>query len=108
MAEQFSSEKLLNFLFDDDFYLSLGCNSNEECSEVPSDLGNNELHTQDLNTLDTAVSSAGKASSDSGSSDECEDDESLCLQKTLAFCSYFTEATGCHSMQHNCYMKWYL
>ena len=75
MAEQFSSEKVLELLFDDGFYLSDGCSSNEECSDVPSYLGNDELHAQDLDVLDRAVTSAGEASSDRGSSDECEDDE---------------------------------
>ena len=59
-----------------------GCSSDEECSEVPSYLGNDDLHTQDLNALDIAVTSAGEARSDRGSSDECEDDEVmkiLCL-----------------------------
>ena len=31
------------------------CSSNEECSEGPSYLGNDELHPQDLNVLDRAV-----------------------------------------------------
>ena len=49
--------------------VSDGCNSDEECSEVTSYLGNDELHPQDLNALDRAVTSAGKASSDRGSGD---------------------------------------
>ena len=48
MAEQFSSEKVLELLFDDGFYLSGGCSSDEECSKHPSYLGNDELHPQDL------------------------------------------------------------
>ena len=35
MAERFSSKKVLERLFDDGFYLSDGCSSDEECSEVP-------------------------------------------------------------------------
>lgn len=35
-AEQFSSEIVLELLFDDDFYLSDGFSSDEECSEGPS------------------------------------------------------------------------
>ena len=62
MAEQFTSEKVLELQFDDGFYLSGGCSSNEECSEGPSYLGNIELHPQDLNALDRAVTSAGEAS----------------------------------------------
>ena len=42
-AEQFSSEKLLELLFDDDFYLSGGCSSDDEYIEDPSHLGNDEL-----------------------------------------------------------------
>ena len=61
-GQQFSSEKLLQLLFDDDFYLSDGCSS-DECSEGSSYLGNDELHPQDLNALDRAVTSAGEASS---------------------------------------------
>ena len=62
-------------LLDDGFYLSDGYSSDEECSEVPSYIGNDELHPQGLNTLSR------------GSSDECEDDEVmkilclLCLQR---------------------------
>ena len=54
--------------------MSGGCSSNEEHSEVPSYLGIDELHPQDLNALDRAVTSA-----DRGSSDECEDDEVIKL-----------------------------
>ena len=61
----------MELLFDDVFYLSDGCSSDEEC---PSYLGNDELHTQDLNALDRALTSAGEASSDRDSSDECEDE----------------------------------
>ena len=73
---------MLELLFDDDFYLSDGCSSDEECSEGPSYLRNDELHPQDLNALDRAVNSAEEASSGRGSSDECQDDEVmkiLCL-----------------------------
>ena len=52
MAEEFSSKKVLELLFDDDFHLSGGCSSDEECTEGPSYLGNDELHPQDLNALD--------------------------------------------------------
>ena len=79
MAEHFSSEKALELLFDNVFYLSDDCSSDKECSEVPSYLGNDELHPQDLNALDTAITSGGEASSCRGSSDECEDDEVMCL-----------------------------
>ena len=44
MAEQFSSEKVLELQFDDGFYLSGGYCSDEECSEGLSYLGNDELH----------------------------------------------------------------
>ena len=73
---------MLELLFDDDFYLSGGCTSDEECSEGPSYLGNDKLHPQGPNALDRAVTSAGEASSGTGSSDDCEDDEVmkiLCL-----------------------------
>ena len=53
---------MLEVQFDDGFYLSGGCSSDEECSEGPSYLGNIELHPQDLNALDRAVISAGEAS----------------------------------------------
>ena len=48
MAEQFSSEKMLELLFDNDFYLSSSCSSDQGCSEGPFYLGNNELHPRDL------------------------------------------------------------
>ena len=73
---------MLELLLDDDFYLTGGCSSDEECSEGPLYLGNDELHPQHLNALDRAVTSAGEASSGRDSSDECEDDEVmkiLCL-----------------------------
>ena len=69
---------MLELLFDDSYVYS----SDEEPSEFPSYLGNDELHPQDLNSLDRPVTSDGEASSDRGSSDECEDDEVmkiLCL-----------------------------
>ena len=66
---------MLELLFDDGFYPSDGCSSDEGCSEVPSYLGNDELHPQHLNALDRTVTCAGEASSGRGSSDECEDDE---------------------------------
>ena len=46
------------------------CSSDEECSEGPSYLGNDELQPQDLNALDRAVTSTGEATSDRGSSDK--------------------------------------
>ena len=70
-AEQFSSYKVLDILFCNDFYLSVGCSSDKECSEGPSYLGNDELHPQDQNALDRAVTSTEEAGR--GSSDECED-----------------------------------
>ena len=45
--ENFSSEKVLELLFYGDFYLSDVCSSDEEYSEGPSYLGNDELHPQD-------------------------------------------------------------
>ena len=82
MAKRFSTETVLELLFDDDLHLSDGCSSDEECSEGPSYLGNDELHPQELNTFDRAITSAGEANSGRGSSDDCEDDEVmkiLCL-----------------------------
>ena len=38
-AAHFSSEKVLELLFDDDFYQSDGCNNDEECGEGPPYLG---------------------------------------------------------------------
>ena len=77
---------MLELLFDDGFYLSGGCSSDEECSEGPSYLGNDELHPQDLNASGRAVTSAGEASSDRGSSDECEGDE---VMKIYCVCYSF-------------------
>ena len=70
MVEWFSSEKVLDLLLDDDFDLSDSCSTNEECTEGSSQLGNDELHPQDLNDSDRVVNSAGEASSGRGSSDE--------------------------------------
>ena len=66
---------MLELLFDNDFYLYDSCSSDEECSEGPSYLRNDELHPQELNTLDRTVTCAEEASSGRGSSDECENDE---------------------------------
>ena len=43
MDECFTSERFLELLFDDDFELSDGCGSDEDCSEGPSYLENDEL-----------------------------------------------------------------
>ena len=59
-----SSERVLELLFVDDFELSGGCGSDEDCSEGPSYLGNDELQLE----------VADIANSDGGSSDEGEDD----------------------------------
>ena len=68
-VQNISSEKVLQFKFDDDFDLSESCSGDEECSEGPS------YHPQEF--LGRVVTSAGVTSSDRGSSDECEDDEDI-------------------------------
>ena len=72
--ERFTSERVLELLFDDDFELSDGCSSYEDYSEGPSYLGNDELQLEELDALAREVTSADMASSDGGSSDEGEDD----------------------------------
>ena len=52
----------------DDFELLDSCGSDEDCSEGPSYLGNDELQLVD--TLAREVTSADIASSDGGSSDD--------------------------------------
>ena len=69
MDERFTSERVLELLFDDGFELSDGCDSGEDCSEGPSYLGNNELQLEELDALAREVTSADMASSDGGSSD---------------------------------------
>ena len=44
MTEQFSRNYVFELLFDEDFYLSDACSSDEECSEGPSYLEKYELH----------------------------------------------------------------
>ena len=66
MDKRFTSERVLELLFDDDFE-SDGCGSDGGCSEGPSYLGNNELHLEELDALAREVASGG-------SSDEGEDD----------------------------------
>ena len=39
MDERFTSERVLELLFDDDFELLDGCGSDQDCSEGPSTLG---------------------------------------------------------------------
>ena len=51
MDERFTSERVLELLFDNDFELSDGCDSDEDCSEGHSYLGNNELQLEDLDAL---------------------------------------------------------
>ena len=57
MAEKFSGENVLDLLFDNDFYMSGGRSSDEECNGGLSYLGNDKLYTQDLNALDRPVTS---------------------------------------------------
>ena len=73
---------MLELLFDDGFNQCDGYSLDEECSEVPSYLRNDDVLSQDLIVLDRAVTSAGEARSDRGSCDECEDDgvmKTVCL-----------------------------
>ena len=74
MDERFTSVRVLEILFDEDFELSDGCGSDEDCSEGLSYLGNNELQLEELDALAREVTSTDMASSDGGSSDEGEDD----------------------------------
>ena len=74
MDERFTSQRVLELLFDDDFELSDGCGSDEDCSEGPSYLGNDKLQLEVLDALAREVTSADMASSDGGSSDEGKDD----------------------------------
>ena len=57
----------------DDFELLNGCGSDEDCSEGPSYLGNDELQLEELGALAREVTSANIASSDGGSSDDMPD-----------------------------------
>ena len=51
MDERFASERVLELLFDDDFELLDGCDGDEDCSEGPAYLGNDELQLEELNAL---------------------------------------------------------
>ena len=51
---------MLDLLFDNDFYMSGGRSSDEECNGGLSYLGNDKLYTQDLNALDRPVTSLKK------------------------------------------------
>ena len=55
----------------DDFELLDGCGSDEDCSEGPSYLGNDELQHEELDALAREVTSADIASSDGVSSEDC-------------------------------------
>ena len=57
----------------DDFELLDGCGSDEDCSEGPSYLENDELQLEELNALAREVTSADIASSDGGSSYDISD-----------------------------------
>ena len=57
----------------DDFELLDGCGNDEDCSEGPSYLGNDELQLEELDALAREVTSADIASSDGGSSDDMPD-----------------------------------
>ena len=74
MDERTSERVFLELLFDDNFELSDGCGSDEDCSEGPSYLGNDELQLEELDALAREVTPADMASSDGSSSDEGEDD----------------------------------
>ena len=69
MDERLTSERVLELLFDDDFKLSDGCGSDEDCSEGPSYLRNDELQLEELDALAREVTSADMASSDEGEDD---------------------------------------
>ena len=58
MDERFTSERVLELLFDDDFELSDGCDSDKDCSEGPSYLGNDELQLEELDVLAREVTFA--------------------------------------------------
>ena len=73
MDKRFTSERVLELLFDDDFELLDGCGSDEDRSESPSYFGNDELQLEELDALAREVTSTDMASSDGGSSDEGED-----------------------------------
>ena len=60
------------FLYDD-FELLDCCGNDEDCSEGPSYLGNDELQLEELDALAREVTSADIASSDGGSSDDMPD-----------------------------------
>ena len=66
MDECFTSERVLELLFDEDFELSEGCGSDENGSE---------LQLEELDALAREVTFADIASSDGGSNDEGEDDD---------------------------------
>ena len=55
------------------FELLDGCGSDEDCSEGPSYLGNDELQLEELDALPREVTSANITSSDEGSSDDMPD-----------------------------------
>ena len=57
----------------DDFELLDGCGSDEDCSEGPSYLGNDELQLEELDALAREVTTADIASSDGGNSDDMPD-----------------------------------
>ena len=67
---------MLELLFDNDFYLSGGCRSDEECSEGPCYLGNDELHPR---ALDRAVTSAGEVTEAAVTNEDDEVMTILCL-----------------------------
>ena len=46
MDERFTSERVFEHLFYDDFELSDGCGSDDDCNEGPSYLGNDELQLE--------------------------------------------------------------
>ena len=58
MDERFTSERVLELLFDDDFELSDSYDSDEDCSEGPTYLGNDELQLEELDALAREVTSA--------------------------------------------------
>ena len=60
-------------LLHDGFELLDGCGSDEDCSEGPSYLGNDELQLEELVALAREVTSADIASINGGSSDDMPD-----------------------------------
>ena len=77
MVERLSREQVLDLLFEEDFELSDGDNSDDDLAGGTAYLGNNELHQEELNLLAQSVVSCDSSPNGREESDDSEEEDSI-------------------------------